>query len=213
MLKKLLALWFTASLFTSSAWANIDVLMVFTPSGVREASQATGAVDPGPVLIESVNDTFEGSVSTRPFVILDSYYIPYDLWSWKSVEILREAESDKQEWAKEGRYRREMLGADIVIVVWGDDDTLDRRDSGGWATKRSAYLAVRGKHSYGRKTMEHELGHILNLSDSDHPGSVMSTTGDYYARTGYTTSEARMITRMIMVVSKYRSRKENTCIQ
>lgn len=211
MLKKL-ALW-CAILFTSNAWANIDVLMVFTPSGAQEASQVTGVVDPGPILMDGVNDTFEISTLIRPFVLLDSYYLPEDLWVWKSVEILREAETDKKEWAKEVRYRREMLGADMVVIVWGDDDTPDPRDSAGWGREGSAYITVRGKYSYGRKTIEHEFGHAFGLRDSTaDPFSVMYI-GGAHARVGYTPSEVRILAPNAMKALQYRSRKENNCIQ
>ena len=155
-------------LCTTNVYA-IDVMFIFTPSGL---SETTGA-HPAYTALEGVNDTFEQAYDRRPFTLLASYYQATGARYTDTQQMHRELVKNGSSWARKTRFQSLNAGADITVVIWGLEDNTDER-SAGMARCGSHYALVRGKHLGDDYIVEHELGHELCVPKSDNLTSIMS---------------------------------------
>jgi len=175
-----------ALLIPCSAHA-IDIMMVFTPSGAREAVVKTQAPDPAYTVLQGVNDTFEAAYDKRPFTLLASYYQSAGADYSDTEQMHRELVKNGSPWARKTRFQSANAGADITIVVWGLEDNSDERFA-GTSQRGSHYILIRGKHFDEDKIFAHELGHELGLPHSDNLQSIMNISADN-DRQGFTEGE------------------------
>jgi hypothetical protein len=193
MFKKIFTLILLFSFTCGSAFASIDILVVMTPDGKSDYSLSNPNTSIQG-LINNANSIFQqNGLSTNEdmFRLVGVYDLP-NMQTYLDSRIMHQDlinPNSNNEWAKDVRQKREIYGADIAVVIYGNSEALDTTVSAGQGpsygpngvNSSESFAIAYGYWVGGNRVLEHELGHVLGLlHEHGTSNSIMTTGGRTY---------------------------------